>query len=373
MDRKSLFPVFVLRAAPAFLLMACAFALPAASRPLYAARTGMACSRCHVNPAGGWMRSPTGFAYAVNKHTLTPAEEPEKTIEPKIADGLRLGADLRGMYLQGAHNPANRQSSFFLMSAVLFVEADVNSRMTIYYSNDQGRTFETYGLWRGSLPLDGVVKFGRFRPSYGLNEEDHSVYTEDSLGIAGSFSEDVGLELTMTHGIHHLTVGVVNGQAASTIDFNPQKAVVGRLWTYNSRAGIGLSGYANTPRSRHRVYRYGVLGNLHFGPVVFLGEYDRGENRDLTCTAHCRETVRVEGGLAEVSYQFDDGPTVKLKYDRFNRDMDVPDDARDRLGLWLETDLASLTRFAASVRGIRPHGKVERTVYEVTGQLYLFF
>ncbi len=38
--------------------------------PAYASQTGLACGRCHVNPAGGGPRTAFGKAFAANGHKL---------------------------------------------------------------------------------------------------------------------------------------------------------------------------------------------------------------------------------------------------------------------------------------------------------------
>ena len=42
--------------------------------PAYAAQTGLACGRCHVNPAGGGPNTAFGKAFAANGHKL-PAKK----------------------------------------------------------------------------------------------------------------------------------------------------------------------------------------------------------------------------------------------------------------------------------------------------------
>ena len=43
---------------------------PAVALPAYAQQTGLACGRCHVNPAGGGPRTKFGQAYAANGHQV---------------------------------------------------------------------------------------------------------------------------------------------------------------------------------------------------------------------------------------------------------------------------------------------------------------
>jgi len=52
---------------------------PAVALPAYAQQTGLACGRCHVNPAGGGPRTAFGNAFAANGHKLPSAsKEPSK-------------------------------------------------------------------------------------------------------------------------------------------------------------------------------------------------------------------------------------------------------------------------------------------------------
>jgi hypothetical protein len=43
---------------------------PASATPTYASQTGLACGRCHVNPAGGGALKPFGKTFQSNGHKL---------------------------------------------------------------------------------------------------------------------------------------------------------------------------------------------------------------------------------------------------------------------------------------------------------------
>jgi hypothetical protein len=43
---------------------------PAAAKPEFAAKTGLPCSNCHVNPAGSGPLKPFGEKYKANGYTL---------------------------------------------------------------------------------------------------------------------------------------------------------------------------------------------------------------------------------------------------------------------------------------------------------------
>jgi len=55
---------------------------PADALPAYAQQTGLACGRCHVNPAGGGARTAFGNTFAANGHKVpsgAKASKSEKT------------------------------------------------------------------------------------------------------------------------------------------------------------------------------------------------------------------------------------------------------------------------------------------------------
>jgi hypothetical protein len=66
--------------AVALILAFAAFAAtrPAVALPAYAQQTGLACGRCHVNPAGGGPRNAFGNAFAANGHKVASAKGPDK-------------------------------------------------------------------------------------------------------------------------------------------------------------------------------------------------------------------------------------------------------------------------------------------------------
>ena len=58
--------------ATALIVGVAAFSVPqrADALPAYAQQTGLACGRCHVNPAGGGARTAFGNAFAANGHKV---------------------------------------------------------------------------------------------------------------------------------------------------------------------------------------------------------------------------------------------------------------------------------------------------------------
>jgi hypothetical protein len=58
---------------------------PAGALPAYAQQTGLACGRCHVNPAGGGARTAFGNAFAANGHKVP--SKPSKGAKPGKTSG----------------------------------------------------------------------------------------------------------------------------------------------------------------------------------------------------------------------------------------------------------------------------------------------
>ena len=79
-DEQSLKPVVIFglagAAATALVVGFSAFVVPqqADALPAYATQTGLACGRCHVNPAGGGKRTAFGEAFLKNGHKVSGAK-----------------------------------------------------------------------------------------------------------------------------------------------------------------------------------------------------------------------------------------------------------------------------------------------------------
>lgn len=334
----------------------------AEARPSYAARTGRTCAKCHIDPAGGGIRSGTGFRYAWNLHTFTPDDDREPSLDPWISEGHRLGADLRAQYTQEVSDGGRERSTFLLMQKSLHLMAEINHVVSLVFTNDGANTLEGFALFSG-LPLGTALKVGKFRPAFGLDQEDHTTFTRDALGF-GLGSEDTGVELLILGRSHQTTIAVTNGAPGSIIDNNEQKAALVRTLYQLERGGVGLSGAVNSPglatRDVKRRYRYGCFGFFHHDPLTLLFEYDRGYD-----CLDGRSNEEMEAAFWEVSYLFRRRFTGKVRFDRLDPNLDHAETARDRVALGIESDLLSLTRLLVFVRGLREYGTNESGIREI--------
>ena len=78
--------------AAALILGSAAFVTPrpAGALPAYAQQTGLACGRCHVNPAGGGTRTSFGKAFAANGYKV-PSSAGKPAAETKPGDEKSAG------------------------------------------------------------------------------------------------------------------------------------------------------------------------------------------------------------------------------------------------------------------------------------------
>jgi hypothetical protein len=236
--------------------------------PRFAARNGMECIQCHVNPTGGGMRN--AYGRNVFEHVFLPAsssgepeswlaesfpaEEDEATRElgqraagfsPELTDWLTIGADLRAAYIgirpdkgPTPDSPREITSSFFLMQADLYHAARLNSVVTLYLDVGVYSGFEAWGLFHLLRDREGpqlYLKVGRFLAPFGIREVEHQLYTREAVGF-GQLDRDTGLELDGYLGPATLNVALLNGTLGDTPFDTPgtvrrtfEKAVSSRL------------------------------------------------------------------------------------------------------------------------------------------------
>ena len=250
--------------------------------PRFAARVGAPCSLCHVDPAGGGMRSD----FARNSWELT-----ELPMDARVTDAVALGADLRLLFQDLRQKPADddtptmpAMSHFFLMESALYVSANLWERVTLYlapsFYGADNLMYEAMAIVR--LPWQGAyLKFGRFLPAFGLHTANHTVFTRKQSGW-GVKSKEVGVEAGFELGPVVLQTSIFNG-VESDLDFDDNTGkgaalrVSYRLRTRSVKGNLGLSGFYNMrghaaegPQADTRMedLRYGAFAGLSAGRVT---------------------------------------------------------------------------------------------------------
>jgi hypothetical protein len=333
---------------------------PAAALPIYAAREGLSCKTCHVDPSGGGMRNAFGFDYMRERHAITPEfrfdELPEH--QPEAAPGLAFGTDLRfnyyGLNRRGQGSFLDAHSSFIRMQTALYLAYVPIEALTIYLGADleqvRFQSAEWFGMLRGDwLGPGGYLRVGSFRLPYGLRMDDHTVWVRNELRVAGLPEgwtllgrggdprlPDVGLEVGWLPGRFFAQLAVTNGSGGARDSSDRNLAFTTRAGYQAGRLLAGLTAHLDTDEvgetSRTEVRRYGAYGTLRvIDDLVLLGEVNLGEDTDLVDRQQTRSLL----AWAEADYFIRRDARVRFRYDYLNTDRDL--------------ELAAVERFAIEV------------------------
>jgi len=274
--------------------------------PLYAAREGLVCGNCHFDHNGGGPRNDFGFAFARNRHGLTPDTTgawAELDLTNRIGETMPvyLGINHRFMALGNDTESADGidRAGFFNMENAIHVAFQPHHQLTLAYTTDAfasganspAQTREAWGRI-GGLPLNGFVRAGRFRVPFGLRWDDHTVATRNGFldfADASSFlpydprDPDMGLEVGGEYGPMtgrvSFTNGPVNVFAGGRAQTAAAKLVYNAPWyqgsvsfydAYNGRPSGALK----------RATRWGYYGMTHYGPLAGIWEVAAGTDED---------------------------------------------------------------------------------------------
>ncbi len=134
-------------------------------------------------------------------------------------------------------------------------------------------------------------------------------------------------------------LGFVNGRSINAVDNNNHTNVLGRVMVNIPYGTAALSGYAGTDKeglASTRQDRYGIGSRLAYGDWKFLGEgvigHDRGADVSGMYAQLGRPVLKNASNL------------LFAKYDTYDENRDLPNDAFRRLSLGYWYDLDSATR-----------------------------
>ena len=293
--------------------------------PRFAARTGMACIQCHINPSGGGMRNeygrnvfersmlpmgrfdrrwlsaddepaaPPASAESPSGGAAADADEPEAPTNPlvnftgDITDWLAIGADFRTAYIHvrpdrgfAPGTEPNVTNSFFLMQSDLYIGATLNDNLRFVIDLGVYSGFEGWGLFNltGDPKLELYVKVGRFMPTFGIREVEHQLFTREGIGL-GTSDRDTGVEATLMVGPLTANLAVTNGTLGDTpFDTHGgdrrefEKAITSRLAASMHFAGIRLQLGASASWNQDVSQANPMFGSSL--PEALVGETSKG-------------------------------------------------------------------------------------------------
>lgn len=312
--------------------------------PRFALRSGQKCIDCHINPTGGEMRSDGGWLYG--KNTLSMYTSDGK-LSPKIGENITFGLDYRTQYLTKSTD-STMQSDFMKMEGTIYLNVGLSDKIDVFARYDfLFNIWEAYGLLN-VLPNNGYIKVGTFSPNFGIRLDDHTAYTRGGdLGIlfaTGSrqgliydpFYTETGIEAGINIGrLINITASVGNPRLQefvadptyttrfeiTPIIANKISLLIGGSYAIYKEQRFdpvaARNGIAN-------IQFYGGFAGIGYGDATLMAEYDIGKNNIVNGST--TSSLMIEG-----SYRLIKGLEAVVRYDRFDKNIDTPNNELERL------------------------------------------
>jgi hypothetical protein len=336
---------------PLLLLLLC-LPLVGQALPRYSARYNQSCHLCHVNPAGGGMRTSFGSQFFAGTELSMNSLEFDKlgALETRISDRLSVGADFRTLFVHDApadevaDRPAGTYefrpelSSFLQMQGDVYLHFTLAPRFELVYEQSLSGGYEAWALAH-VLPLDGNLKVGRFMPSYGWKFVDHNAFTRERLGFSTRNREqDTGLELEFHPDGYSLSLALTNG-ASAQFDDNTQKSITARAarmqrvlgGNLTLGAGLRINREEGGPDGSHTGTLYGPFAAYSRGDLSWVAELGLLHDENSAGTVEHNELVHSH----EIAWRLRQGLDLLYNHDFHDWDTDTASgfETRHRLGL----------------------------------------
>jgi len=288
------------------------------AEPYLAVRTGQACSACHVNPAGGGLRTAYGTTFGNNALPVEPVLEDAITEEIAVAGGLRVGGNARLstrlLDLEGTEG----NLAFATDRITLYGQLKLTDFLSLYVDQRvaPGGSFNReswFLLSRGKWYLKG----GKFFLPYGWRLEDDSAFIRRATGINFN-TPDNGVEVGYDGATIQAQLAVTNGSLGDERDDGKFFLFRGSWLTGLGRLGIS-TGHNDTDTGDRKLY--GLFAGFNTGPVAWLLEYDVVEDEAVSGPDMTQEMAFLEANWLVVR-----GHNLKLTLEEQRND----DEDRDR-------------------------------------------
>jgi len=261
--------------APAIAIAALASGV-ARAEPVFAARTGLSCSSCHMNRTGGGGRTAYGAGYGARTLPWKKISPGHGLFDGAIGDRVRVGLDARGGYLATFREAGPYIGQADFSGADLYLGVDLlKDKLAVYIDEhvapggaSSREAFALYAFDRAGF----YVKGGKFFLPFGLRFQDDEAATRRLTGFTFD-TADVGIETGMDDGTWTSALSITNGTSGGAEGDNGKQY----SWTgarLFSLGRFGLSASTNDlPARAHRTVA-GAFGTFLAGPVVVLAEAD---------------------------------------------------------------------------------------------------
>jgi len=321
-------------------VLAAAAATPAAAGPYLAVREGLACSGCHVSPAGGGLRNTYGNLYAAEQLPMQPLGG-ANTWTGTLLDRFGIGANGRVAARIQDQDDRDDHLNFNVDRVTLYGSATLNKHVLLYVDQH----FAPGGsanreAWIRLAWQDFYLRAGRFFLPYGWRLEDNGAFIRRSTGVTMDQGDD-GLTLGWTTRRFDAEVAVTNGNGGGA-EVDDGKLVSGRFAWIGGPFQLGVSGLVNNTDTVDRTMA-GVFAGIRTGPIAWLAEYDRIEDED-----DVQGDVDSGVGFLEANWLITRGNNLKATVEIEHFDDDLED--RFRYSLVYELSPWPFTQIRAGFR-----------------------
>lgn len=341
--------------------------------PRYSAQYGQSCHLCHVDPAGGGLRTPYGSQFFTGTELAVKglAQDQLELLNPKLSERVEIGLDFRGLFMaeSQAKDPATRlakheRASFLLMQGDLYLGLKLHEKVQVVLETSlrgQGESFARLDL----LPWHGSLKAGRFLPNYGWRWPDHESAVRQALGFEAG-QADTGVEVEIHPDHFSLSLGLTNDSPA-LLDGEAGKALSTRiLWQTEALGGalsLGAGGRVSDRAPAPSRSLAGVLLGISRGALTWTAQLDRFEEDGRVGLA----------GSQEAAWRLRQGVDLLYVSDFLDPDLRVRSgtDQRQRAGLeWIPVPGVALQPAVSWLR--HKEGSASDDWLQLDVQLHLF-
>jgi hypothetical protein len=363
------------RIAPAVVLacglLAAMASNPARAEPYLAVESGLRCSNCHVNPAGGGKRNEFGLTYARTQIAATRilSEDAEGAWNGTVTDWFGVGGDYRGGYMDIDIPGVASASETTVTKSTLYAEfRAIPDKLTFYFdeqlSPGNSETREAFALIR---PGNGrySIKAGQFFLPFGLRLQDDSAFVRQRSGINFDTPADDGVELGV-----NLTKWSVRASLTETdVGLQSDREQLNASATYYfSRWRLGGS-YSQVDDPLGDRDMLGLFAGWRTGPIAWLAEIDLIDDKSPLGPGNETYATLVEG-----NYRLKRSHNIKLTYEFLDPSDRVSEDEQERYSLLWEYSPIQLLQTRIGIRrynGIPPLPFTNRD--EIFAEVHVYF
>jgi hypothetical protein len=340
------------------------------AEPYFAVQQGLHCRQCHVNPAGGGLRTVFGNAFAQTQLPANRIDTGDQLWLGEISRFFAVGGNVRGnASLTDVPNQGSTYQYDVEEGRVYLSVSPIPERLVVYIDErvapGAADNMEAYArYWTANRQW--YIQAGKMYLPFGLRLEDDTAFTRTTPGI-NMATPDSGAQLGWESGSWSAQFAISNGAAGAAESDNGKQYSLQAVYV-TSRWRLGAASSINNADAGDR-NAYGVFGGLKTGPIAWLAEADL-----VTDDSFPEGERKLVSGLLEANWLVRQGHNLKATAEIFEPDRDVDEDQQTRWSLLYEYTPVQFIQVRTGVRiydGIPQNDLQNRKLYFV--QLHGFF